>query len=112
MGVARRGLSVLFMLSALWGACGDDDKGDGHDDHNGHGADHEGLVKCCQIGAICHDGDKPGGDPTIGECHDLGHENDPDVCIANFDRCVSACVPAGQEPNFPDRCNDPSANPH
>jgi hypothetical protein len=121
MNEMRSTLSLFLVLACapLAGACGDDDHDDddgsheeepdaGHDEHDG-GSDLEGLQMCCYLGEICHEGSET--NATFAECHDLGHENDPAACRADFDRCKAACDPMG-ETTLPEDCVDPSGDPH
>jgi hypothetical protein len=117
MNLSFRTLGLVLLLgSAL--SCGDGD----HDDDDGHhgdgdgdgdasdaGQDLEGLRQCCYIGEICHEGSE--GNEEVAACHDLGHENDPTACRAEFDRCKTLCDPEGTT-TLPDHCEDPSGNPH
>lgn len=52
--------------------------------------DHEGLQLCCILGAVCHPADD--GDGPTSTCHDVGHQNEPDACRAQFDACFTACT--------------------
>lgn len=93
-----RSLPITVLgLAAL--ACGDD-----HDDDHDHDAsgssDREGLAMCCELGDVCHPGDIDQ-DPIGGEvrnCHDLGHQNDPEACRASYDECIAACTGGTREP--------------
>ncbi len=81
-------LVALFMAMPL--GCGDDDGGSSGGGTGG--ADEEGLRMCCELGALCHRTGETSG-PRV-ECHELGHENDPAACRANYDRCIALCNPA------------------
>lgn len=60
-------------------------------------ADVEGLRLCCLLGAGCHPGsdDPPGG--TVRLCHELGHANVPGDCREQYEQCLAACNPSGEE---------------
>ena len=91
--MSRKGIAwvMTVWMFGIPGAigCGDSDGADGPDV-----PDEAGLEMCCTIGAVCH---APGQqEDDIDECHDIGHENDPAQCRANYDRCMDLCMPAGQ----------------
>jgi hypothetical protein len=67
--------------------------------------DAEGKQMCCDLGALCHvaqqteasgEGGAAGsgdsdGPQTPQDCHDLGHEGDPERCREVYDQCLSIC---------------------
>jgi hypothetical protein len=45
---------------------------------------------CATLGTLCHDYDTGNGD--LGDqCHDVGHEGDPEACAEIYDDCVAFC---------------------
>lgn len=51
----------------------------------------EGPVECEALGSICHEGDT-GTPSAVGNCHDVGHAGDGDVCKDQFAACITVCV--------------------
>jgi hypothetical protein len=51
-----------------------------------------GAEACTQLGELCHDVDT--GTGLGAECHELGHVNDGDTCLARYDECKSFCESA------------------
>jgi len=68
----------------------DDDHHDGDEDHPEPANERErrGYEVCCLLGALCHPVSE---DTKAGECHDLGHVNDPEACLEVQDECTMAC---------------------
>lgn len=86
--IKKNAWSLLVLLAAIcgsWACAGKDDASDK--------ADKEGLRLCCELGALCHVPDD-GADAEVDECHHLGHENIPEVCRKEYDRCIAACTMA------------------
>lgn len=65
-------------------------------------ADTGGKRMCCVLAATCHDADaSEGGQAGAGgaseepmtseQCHELGHDGDPDDCRAAYDHCLELC---------------------
>jgi hypothetical protein len=53
----------------------------------------DGLAECESMGKLCHDpGVRLGG--RYEECHDIGHENVGEECLAHYDECASLCKAA------------------
>jgi hypothetical protein len=59
--------------------------------------------KCCVLGAMCHVVGGTGA-PKVEECHQIGHEDDPSECQANFERCTKLCEGLNDEPE-PHSCD-------
>lgn len=62
------------------------------------GASAEGSGKdpyCAALGELCHAVDDEDG-PTH-ECHELGHVNDPEICMEQFDDCATLCLAKREE---------------
>jgi hypothetical protein len=55
----------------------------------GCGDDSEGSAKCEELGVICH----PIESDLAQQCHALGHEGDPEVCVDRYDECIAECDP-------------------
>jgi hypothetical protein len=53
----------------------------------------DGDAACKELGSKCHAGDTGSG--LIAECHDIGHVEDPDVCLAKYDECMAVCMVDG-----------------
>lgn len=79
----------------------EDDAGAEQDAGSEHDADHQqehaepanererrGYEVCCLLGALCHPVSE---DTKAGECHDLGHVNDPEACLDVQDECTMVC---------------------
>jgi hypothetical protein len=81
--VAQASALALGCAAFALGACGDD----GEDDHGHSESDLTG--DCKVISDACHHADE--GQPDIGACHELAHENDTDACTAEKDACVELC---------------------
>lgn len=92
---SRAWWSLLFLMLVLAPSCGED-AGDSSTEPELTPEQH-GLVLCCRIGDTCH----PGSEDPIGglvrQCHDLGHQNDPDLCRARYDECLAACSSGRQD---------------
>lgn len=68
-------------------------------------SDAEGHRMCCVLSATCHDaaeasqgeggqagaGGSTQAPTTPAQCHDLGHDDDPDACRAAYDDCLELC---------------------
>jgi hypothetical protein len=86
VGLLGVGVLVATQLSV---GCGD--SAGSKDDES---EDTEGLEMCCELGALCHVAGRQ--DNPMGECHEIGHENDPARCRSNYDRCLAICAPSGE----------------
>jgi hypothetical protein len=56
-------------------------------------------VRCVALGELCH----PVADLAreLRECHELGHGNDPERCVASFEDCATRCLAAREELETP-----------
>lgn len=61
----------------------------------GAGGDHahgEGSDLCDFIGSFCHEVDD--GDGPLHDCHELGHDGTPEMCMEQAEECVTMCAAA------------------
>ena len=50
------------------------------------------TARCAALGELCHPVDDQTG--PLHACHELGHENDPSACAAQFADCAARCLAA------------------
>jgi hypothetical protein len=48
-----------------------------------------GVIMCAEIGTYCHAYDE--GTGLGAECHETGHQGDPEACAAIYDECIAFC---------------------
>ena len=86
----RKWLVALTMVMGI--SCSDGS------DEDTHAHEHavEKDVLCCELGAVCHVVGET--DEAVSECHEIGHKNDPDLCKAEYERCLEVCEGATDEP--------------
>ena len=112
----RSSLFVLLMtsLGACVAACDGDDPpsepeptDSGTDIPNLHEVPEDGTPgerACAELGTYCHAFDRGTGDRG-DQCHDVGHQGDPEACLEIYDECMEFCQ-ADDEDAGPDHDED------